>query len=158
MVPMLFRPRKRITFGSECFGIVLKIVLTVQALWLCFWWLRLAFGHCIHPLLYRLVSRSYYVLAVIGSLADDNRKPLGNPNPAVANLALAIVLMVVVVLQTAFVRGSRIPDLLLMIAECLAGLLYWPSHGVHHWHASGRGYCVARRYPKAHSCCSARHW
>lgn len=31
-----------------------------------------------------------------------NRKPLGNPNPAVANLALAVVLLVVISLQAGF--------------------------------------------------------
>jgi hypothetical protein len=42
------------------------------------------------------------------SIADD-RKPLGEPAPQVSNLALAIVILVVITIQTAFVRLLLIP-------------------------------------------------
>jgi len=38
-------------------------------------------------------------------MADD-RKPLGEPAPAVSNLALAIIILVVIAIQTAFVCFS----------------------------------------------------
>jgi hypothetical protein len=34
----------------------------------------------------------------------DGRKPLGEPAPQVSNLALAIVILVVILIQTVFVR------------------------------------------------------
>jgi len=54
------------------------------------------------------------------------RRPLGDPAPAVANLALAIVILVVIIVQTAFNAWqgrylSRLP-LKLLLRDILASL------------------------------------
>lgn len=73
--------------------------LRLRRLWICV-------NHCGYPVLYRVVGdflRSFSEQKPHITLRI-RRKPLGEPNPSVANLALAIVLVVVASLQTIFVR------------------------------------------------------
>lgn len=69
--------------------------------WLYLRRLRLSANHCSHPVLHCMVRPPARVTHT--ALTSDHRKPLGEPNPSVANLALAIVLVVVASLQTVFV-------------------------------------------------------
>ena len=62
----------------------------------CLRWLRYYPLHCLDPVFYRLVSRLHLDIA-------DIRKPLGEPAPQVSNLALAIIILVVITIQTVFV-------------------------------------------------------
>lgn len=62
----------------------------------CLWWIRYYPLCRFYSVLHRLVSPSSMNNA-------DDRKPLGEPAPQVSNLALAIVILVVITIQTVFV-------------------------------------------------------
>ena len=63
-------------------------------------------------------------------------KPLGEPAPAVANLALAIVLLVVILVMAAFVRLFVGYAPLAYMIERMAGLFDRARDGVYHGHAT----------------------
>jgi hypothetical protein len=53
--------------------------------------------------LYRFGLVFHCLVRLTSSILADSRKPLGEPAPQVSNLALAIVILVVIVIQTFFV-------------------------------------------------------
>jgi len=57
---------------------------------------------------YYSFCRFHFVLHRLVSLPScgwaDGRKPLGEPAPQASNLALAVIILVVIIIQTAFVR------------------------------------------------------
>ena len=72
------------------------------------WRVRNTFARRIDPLFRRLVS---VLLFVVRRAELGSRKPLGEPNPQASNLALAVVLLIVIVVQTAFVSPHAAWDL-----------------------------------------------
>lgn len=77
----------------------------------------------------------------ISMISRIQRRPLGEPNPFVPNLALAIVLLVVIAIQAAFNawQGAPHPALPPPYLICSLGrLLDWSRHGIHRGPPSDR--------------------
>lgn len=67
-----------------------------------FRWIWRSFTGCKYHLLRRLVYRFYLAVRVHAHDTTSYRKPLGEPNPSAANLALAIILLIVILIQAIF--------------------------------------------------------
>lgn len=74
-------------------------------------------------------------------------RPLGDPNPAVSNLALAVIILIVILFSTVFVSA---PQRFRLTLECLARLVNQPCHGLHRQYASTRCHRSSRWSANSH--------
>ena len=96
---------------------------------------------CYH-LLYCLVRHItlFFLICTYANVILRCRKPLGEPDPQAPNLALAVVLLVVIMIQAIFNAWQGMIDVFTINAckysQIRHRLLYRPCHGLHIQHVT----------------------